>query len=166
MIKPKVKFLILALLTGACSPVHTSYVARFQSVPTLSGGSFTSGGGLTVAAELQEHDGHTAVCGLWAESRSQSVLSKHKARELLPAGSVFLGKERVLQNLLFLNKVEPMADYSGQEVNCVITSRPWHAGDENITPLVRVPRRLIVREGGVDGGIEVYFLQSGPGAGV
>ncbi len=165
MLRFKSKLLFLALFTGACNTVPTSYVARFQSAPTLDGGSFTSGGGLTVAVEVQERDGKTALCGLWAESRWQSALTNNKSREMLPAGSVYLGKQRLVQNLLFLNKVAPMADYSGQKVNCALTSRPWQAGDEALKPIVRIPRRLVVRDGDIDGGIFVYFNQTGPGAG-
>jgi len=161
----KSKLLFLALFTGACSTVPTSYVARFQSTPTLGGGSFTSGGGLTVAVEVQERDGNTALCGIWAESRWQSALTNNKSREMLPAGSVYLGAQRLVQNLLFLNKVAPMADYSGQKVNCILTDRPWQAGDEAQKPIIRIPRRLVVWEGDSDGGVSVYFYQTGPGAG-
>lgn len=162
----KVKFLLLPLLVAACAPAHTTYVARFQSEPTLSGGSFTTGGGLTVAVELQERDGKTALCGVWAESRHQSILTKHKAQQVvIPSGSVFLGKERLVQNLLFLNHVEAMADYSGQEVNCALISRPWRAGDEAQKPVIRIPRQLVLRDGDFTGGIFVYFYQTGPGAG-
>jgi hypothetical protein len=166
MIISKAKLLLLPLLAAACAPVHTSYVSRFQSDPTLGGGSFTTGGGLTVAVEFQERAGKTALCGVWAESRNQSVLSKHKAQQnVIPSGSVYLGKKRLVQNLLFLNKVEPMADYSGQEVNCVATSRPWRAGDESLKPVVRIPRQLVLRDADITGGILVYFFQTGPGAG-
>ena len=165
MLKFKSKLLFLALFTGACAPVPTSYVARFQSDPTLDGGSFTTGGGLTVAVEVQERDGKTALCGAWAESRHQSALTKNKSWEMLSAGSVFLGKKRLVQNLLFLNKVAPMADYSEQKVNCALTSRPWHAGDETLKPIIRIPRRLVLRDGDIDGGIFVWFFQTGPGAG-
>ena len=162
----KAKLLLLPLFAAACAPAHSSYVARFKSEPVLDGGSFTSGGGLTVAVELQERNGKTAVCGVWAESNSQSVLSKFKAQQdVMPSGSVFLGKQRLVQNLLFLNKVAPMADYSTQEVNCALTSRPWQDGDEQLKPKVRIPRQLVLRDGDWVGGIFVYFFQTGPGAG-
>jgi hypothetical protein len=162
----KAKYLLFPLLAAACAPAHTTYVSRFRSEPILDGGSFTTGGGLTTAVELQERDGKTAICGVWAESRSQSVLTKFKAQQnVIPSGSVFLGKQRLVQNLLFLNKVEPMEDYSGQKVNCVLTSRPWQAGDENRQPKVRIPRQLVLRDGDFTGGIFVFFYQTGPGAG-
>lgn len=166
MVISKAKLLILPLIAAACTPINPSYVSRFQSDPTLDGGSFTTGGGLTVAVEFQEQGGKTAVCGVWAESHQQSVLTKFKAQQdVIPSGSVYLGKKRLVQNLLFLNKVEPMADYSNQEVNCVATSRLWNAGDERLKPVVRIPRQLVLRDGDITGGIFVYFFQTGPGAG-
>jgi len=161
----KAKYLLLPLFAAACTPAQVSYVSRLANEPALDGGSFTTGGGLTTATELQERDGKTAICGVWAESRRQSVLTKFKAREMMPYGSVYIGDKRMVQNLLFYNKVEPMADYSGQQANCVLTSRPWRAGDERLKPVVRIPRRLVLRDGDYTGGIFVYFFQTGPGAG-
>jgi len=164
-----IKFLPVGvfLILGTHVMGDTSYRAKLGENPVLSGGSYTSGGGLTVALDIRAIDGRTIVCGVWAESRHQSIFTKNEARGLLPASSVDLGKKRLVKNLAFLRKVEPMKDYAGQDANCVITNMAWVPGYESLAPTIRIPRRMIYFDGGGggDGGNKVYFKQTGPGAG-
>jgi len=151
---------VLAACSAAAPPQPA--VARLTANPVLSGGSYDSGGGLTVAVDIREADGRTMVCGVWAESAQQSILTKNKAKGVLDTASIVVGGETVLQGLRFLAEVPPMADYGGQEGHCAVTSRPWQPGDVQI----RIPRQVVHVEDDEDGGtFVVRFKQSGPGAG-
>lgn len=162
--------LMCATMVASCAPTGQKAVARLSDTPIVSGGKYTSGGGISVAADIRESNGSTLVCGVWAESRSQSVLTKNKAGRVVSKGSIFLGNERVVQNFLFMNKVEPSASYAGQEAGCLLLDRPWTAADAQRTPLIRIPRQLVYSDGGGDfvgGSFLIYFNDTGrPEAGI
>jgi len=158
--------LAASALLAACSPApDTRTVARLGPDPALSGGSYSSGGGITVAADVREMDGRTMVCGVWAQSRQQSVLTKRKARGVLDTGSVALGAETLVRGLRFMTEVAPMADYGGQEAGCAVTQRPWRQGDAGRRVEIRLPRQVVEVEIDEAGGFAVTFRPSGPGAG-
>jgi len=100
---------LLAACTAAPPPQPT--VARLGADPVVSGGSYDSGGGLSVAVDLRERDGRTMVCGVWAESAQQSILTKNKAKGVLDTASIAVGGETVLRGLRFLAEVAPMAGH-------------------------------------------------------
>ncbi|HKL65809.1 MAG TPA: hypothetical protein VJ886_06845 [Roseovarius sp.] len=151
---------LLAACTAAAPPPPT--VARLGAGPVVSGGTYDSGGGITVAVDLRERDGRTMVCGVWAESAQQSILTKNKAKGVLDTGAVTAGGETLVRGLRFLAEVPPMADYGGQEGHCAMTSRPWQPGDAQI----RIPRQVVHVEDDEQGGtFVVRFKQTGPGAG-
>jgi len=154
--------LATAGLLAACTAPPPPTVARLGADPVVSGGSYDSGGGITVAVDLRERDGRTMVCGVWAESVQQSVLTNNKARGVLDTGNIAVGGEMILRGLRFLAEVEPMADYGGQEGHCAMTSRPWQAGRAEI----RIPQHVVhVEDDDLGGTFVVRFKQSGPGAG-
>ena len=157
--------LISSMALAACSTPEADFVARLGATPTLDGGTYSTGGGLTVAADIREKDGNTLVCGAWAQSRQQSVLSQRGDRRVLPTGVVYLGKERVMQNFLFMREVSPSADYSGEEANCRLLDRPWQVSDAGSELSIRLPRQVIDADYDEFGGLTVYFYQTGPGAG-
>ena len=156
---------VLAL--AAC----TTYVG--QTTATLlghdilkSGGSYSSGGGITVAAELREANGQTMVCGAWAQSVEQSILTKGAARGVLASSSIYHGRERVAQDLTFMQEVQPAADYSASEARCRLTERAWRTGQNTSDFTIRMPRKQVYRDiDDLGGAVFVYFTQSGPGAG-
>lgn len=150
----------------SCSTLEPNAVSRLGDTPVLSGGTYTSGGGITVAADVRNDNGQTMVCGVWAQSVHQSVLTSHVERQVLGSGSVYLGKEPVVRGLVFMTEVEPMPDYSGQTAGCVRTDRQWQAGDDVKRARIRIPRQVVYFDGDeFTGGPIVYFYQSGPGAG-
>lgn len=153
------------LLAGCENTITPQTVARLGPDPVLSGGTYSSGGGITVAADLREADGRTLVCGVWAQSRQQSVLTNGVEPRLLGSGSVVLGRDVLLRGLLFMREVPPMADYAGQEAGCVLSARAWAAGDENRRPTVRIPRQNVYVDADEGGTVIVRFVQTGPGAG-
>ena len=158
--------LISSMAVAACSTPEADFVARLGTTPTLDGGTYSTGGGLTVAADVREKDGNTLVCGAWAQSRQQSVLSQRGDRRVLPTGVVYLGDERVMQNFLFMREVSPSANYSGEEANCRLIDRPWQVADASRELSIRIPRQVIDADYDEYGGQPiVYFYQTGPGAG-
>ena len=158
--------LAASALLAACSPAtDTRTVARLGPDPALAGGSYSSGGGITVAADVREKDGRTMVCGVWAQSRQQSVLTKHKARGVLDTGAVALGGETLVRGLRFMTEVAPMAEYGGQQARCAVTQRPWRQGDAGRRAEIRLPRQVVEVEIDEAGGFAVTFQPSGPGAG-
>lgn len=158
--------LLSLLAVTACAQYSgPKFTARLGSAPALSGGTYTSGGGITVAADVRERDGRTLVCGVWAQSRNQSILTKGAARDVVSSGGIFLGREQVARGLSFLPEVSPQDDYSGAAAVCQMTDRPWQAGDEARDVTIRIPRQEVYRDGdGVSGGAIVIFVPSGPGA--
>ena len=159
--------LAASVLLGACSPAPgVQTVARLGPDPTLSGGSYSSGGGITVAADVRENNGRTMVCGVWAQSVQQSVLSKNKARGVLDTGAVALGGETLVRGLRFMTEVAPIAEHGGQEAGCAVMQRPWQQGDAGRRVEVRLPRQVVEIDGDEEGGIVVVrFTPTGPGAG-
>lgn len=160
----------MAVLTAAgCSFERLPEApSRLGPSPALSGGSYTSGGGITVATEVREANGLTAVCGAWAQSHQQSILTKHVEMELLQTGTVYLGKERLLTGLNFMKEVPPAESYANSEAVCVRTQRPWRDGDEARPVMTRIPRQIVHIENGDElggGAFVVYYRADGPAAG-
>lgn len=159
----------LALITGlalvGCTSVQDAGVSRLGDAPVLGGGSYDSGGGLTVAADVQERNGLAVVCGVWAQSAQQSVLTKGVEATVLGSGSVYAGDTALVRGLLFMAEVAPSESYAGAMANCVQTEVPWTEGDTATQVTIRIPRQVVYRDADDDGVIEVYFEQTGPGAG-
>jgi len=166
MVKKLCLSVICAVILASCTttPSGQKATARLSENPVVSGGKYTSGGGISVAADVRNSNGSTLVCGVWAESNAQSVLTRNKASRVVSKGSIFLGEERLVQNFLFMNKVPPSDSYAGQEAGCLLLDRPWSAADAQRTPLIRIPRQLVYRDGGDEvsggGGFVVYFIDT------
>lgn len=158
--------LAAGLTLGACAAATTATLtAPLGPEPSLGGGSYSTGGGVTVAADVREHDGRAMVCGVWAQSRQQSILTNLVEMELLGTGSVYLGDEAVVRGLNFMHEVKPTGEYAGAPAGCVVTERPWTADDGAQPVAVYIPRQVVeVDADDMGGGIVVYFYQTGPGA--
>lgn len=155
-----------AAVLSACAPVQPTMTMPLGASPVLDGGSFSSGGGLTVAVQLVPIGGQTGLCGVWAESERQSVLSKGKAKDVMHTGSAYLDGHVLHRDLAFMRKVPPTDSYAGQEANCIATDRPWQPGDADKTVQIRIPRQVVHLEIEDDGdpSFSVLFRQTGPGA--
>ncbi len=151
------------LMLNACASTLPTSVTRLGNDVSLSGGKYTSGGGLTLATEVREQAGKTLVCGAWAQSKQQSILTKGQAYKVLGSGAIYLGKEIAVRGLSFLPEVPPSESYADKEANCVLTERPWQAGDEAKTVQARFPR-VIVYQDSDSGGTPVYFVPGEPEA--
>ncbi len=155
----------LILILGACGSSTTSGsgAARLGSNPALSGGSYDSGGGITIATELRQINGMTGICGAWSESEVQQVFTKGRSAGVVKTASLYAGGQKLKQDLLFMRKVAPTPNYSGAEANCITTNRPWQPGDEALRPEVRIASQVVYLQRG-GGGVKVMFNPTGPGA--
>ncbi|MDO5758203.1 MAG: hypothetical protein Q4P24_11955 [Rhodobacterales bacterium] len=163
-----IPILVAALWLASCSaqqvPVGS---ATLGPDPALGGGTFTSPGGITVAVDARDIGGRTGICGVWAESTNQSVMTRNSGPKILTAGGVALGGETVAQGLRFLRQVEPATSYAGLEANCITTDRVWRQGDEARELQIVLPQMIIRNEldGDLDGGgILIWFRPGGPSA--
>lgn len=154
----------LVLALGACAAGPSGTVSRFQSEPALTGGTYTTGGGITVASRFQEVNGRTALCGLWSESRAQTPYTKGRARSVLASSAVYLEGTRLLNDLSFLHKTPPGTRYDGMKTTCALSDRAWQAAYASRVPDIRMPRQIVYFEPGNNAGPRVEFRQTGPGA--
>src|SRR6056297_154033 len=143
---------VLALGLAACTTVQPAGMTTLGPNPVLGGGTYSSGGGLTLAVESREQAGRTLVCGVWAQSRQQAVMTRGVARKVLGTGSVYVGGEAAVRGLTYMREVAPAADYSGLEAPCVLSERPWQPGDETRRPVIRIPRQIVFEDRDTDGG--------------
>jgi len=153
------------LAVAACAAPLPQATARLSDQPALGGGTYGSGGGLTVAADVREYQGRMLVCGVWAQSEQQSVLTKGVEPKVLGSGSVYVGDTAVVRGLTFMTEVAPADSYGGAMAKCVQTTRAWTAEDAAQPVKIRIPRQLVFRDADQDGVVEVYFEPKGPGAG-
>lgn len=148
--------LILGLAGGAAA--QTALSERVS----LTHGTFSSGGGLTIATELRPTtDGRTALCGAWSESEHQSSYTIGAARELVRLATVYVDGQRIAQNLGELPQIDPRLDYAGAPAGCLLTALAWKPGR---VPEVFVPRKQISRRNGGGSDPQIDFTQTGTGA--
>ncbi|EAQ23671.1 hypothetical protein [Roseovarius sp. 217] len=148
--------LILGLAGGA--EAQTTLSERVS----LAHGTFSSGGGLTIATELRPTtDGRTALCGVWSESESQSSYTTGAAREIVRLATVYVDGQRVARNLGDLPQIDPRLDYAGAPARCILTTLTWQPGR---VPEVFVPRKQISRRNGGGSDPQIDFRQTGTGA--
>lgn len=133
--------------------------------PVMSGGTYSSGGGITVATELRNLNGLTAICGAWSESDRQSELTRNSAGPILQTATVRIGGKRVHQNLTSLRKVSPLANYGGNAADCIVTRRAWMATDTALGHTVVIPPQVAYQDrSGGGGSVVINFNPGKPGA--
>jgi hypothetical protein len=128
---------LLAGCTPGGQPAGTATVTEDY---TVAGGTFSTGGGLYVAVRQREIDGRLGICGAWTKT-PQSLRSEPHNRDVLSAGVVSLGGERVLSNLTFLTPHPEGTRLRGRQAACVVTDRAWQTGDGEAALSVTLPRR-------------------------
>jgi len=156
---------LAALALGACTVSVPQGTALLGPDLAVGGGTYTSPGGLSVAAQVQNIGGRTGVCGVWAQSESQSVLTKFAANGVLAKGAVVLNGDVILKGLDQFAEVPPAPSYAGQTGNCFVTEAPWSGGGQ---ARIVIPRQVVNRDGefdlGSEGGFVVVFRPGGPSA--
>lgn len=151
--------LVLALILGFSGTAQAQNTLSERV--TLSHGSYSSGGGITIASELRPKDGRTALCGTWAQSESQSSYTSGTARAIVQLASVYVDGQRFYQDLGFMPQTDPRLDYAGAPARCVLTDLPWRAGR---VPEVFLPRQTISHRSGGGSDPTITFRQTGAGA--
>jgi len=166
MTYPKILSLMTFAVLSACAAVPPDAVSRLGAAPSLDGGSFSTWGGITVAAELQQAGDRTALCGVRAESENQHIFTRGTAGRVAASGSAYVDGQLLHRGLAFLRKVPAAQNYGGQEANCIVTDRPWQDGDAGKPVTFRIPTQVVHREGDefFGSGPIVMFRQTGPGA--
>lgn len=158
---PLLAALILGL-TGMAQAQAAQAQTLLSEGVTLAHGSFTSGGGMTIAAELRPTAaGGTALCGVWAESASLSSYTIGEARRILQLASVSVGGRTILRDLGFMPQVPPRLDYAGASARCVPTALAWREGR---VPEIFMPRQQISSANGGGSDPAISFRQTGAGA--
>lgn len=139
-------------------------VARLGTEPSLTGGTYSIGGGITIASEYINQDARLALCGVWSESQQQTFYTKGKARDILASGAVYLEGKRVITGLNFLRKTAPTTTYTDLQAGCFATQVPWRAAYAGQVPDIRLPEQNANRDYGIGAKPIVRFRQTGPGA--
>lgn len=137
----------LALLAVACTRFATVGTDVIGPGYAIGGGEWNSGGGITIAVRAFERGGATVVCGAWTTDR-QSVLSVSQNRDVMEAGSVYIGRTRIVHNLAFMARIPYSDNITGSQANCVASSVPWRAEFAETGPHTRIPRMSFGAEGG------------------
>lgn len=127
----------------------------------LTGGEYTTGGGLTVAMEAREIGGKLGLCGVWSESTSMSVYTRNAASRVLAKGAATLNDEVVARDFRFLNRVRPAPSYAGAPANCIVIDRAWQAQDTQAVLQLRIPRqKIFLTSSDRNTGPRVFFKRS------
>jgi len=150
------------LIMAATAHAGTKYETHLGATPVLAGGTYDSGGGITVAAELKNINGQTMICGAWSQSLHQSILTKRVEYRLLQTGSIHVDGRAIRRGLGFMNEVAPQSTYAGQTAHCIAPRKPV-ASDAKID--IRIPNQAVYRDIDMNGGIVVRYTHNGPGAG-
>lgn len=152
------RFPLILALAASVAQADT----RLSERVSLAHGTFSSGGGLTIAAEFRRTtDGGTALCGAWSESERQASYTEGQARRIVQLASVYMQGRRVAQDLGALPQIAPRLDYAGAPAGCILTDLQWRAGR---VPEMFLPRQQIAHADEGDGGPNIVFHQTGPGA--
>jgi hypothetical protein len=157
--------LAMGLALTACSTVKDVSITRLSASPVVDGGTYSSGGGITVAVDVIETEGLATVCGVWSQSAAQSVLTADAEKRVLGSGSVYLGETAVVRGMKFMREVEPLNSYANVPANCVQTWYAWYSTDADKPVSIRLPKQTLYSYEDEDGEVIVQFEQTGPGAG-
>ena len=152
------------LILTACAAPDGGTVTRLDAAPALTGGTYSTGGGLTLASTYRPVDGRTALCGAWAESKAQTPYTKGKARDILSGGAAYLDGEKILDDLGYFRKIQPTTDYRDIPATCRVTAQPWRPDYANRVPDIRLPRQVVYYDPSGISGPRISFQQTGPGA--
>ncbi len=101
------------------------------------GGTWDSGGGITVAARALERNGATVLCGAWATDR-QSVLSVMLNEQVIAAGRLALGGRPAVRDLGFMPRIRDIGRLAGAPAMCVASPLPWRP-EYAAGPEIRLP---------------------------
>lgn len=148
--------LALAPMAYAGSPIKLGENAA------LTGGDYSTGGGLTVAMEPRQIGGNLALCGVWAQSNAMSIYTRKAAPRVLAKGVATLNGQVIARDFGFLKRVRPAASYTGAPAGCVVLNQAWQADFASARLDLRIPRQRIflTSDSRRRNGQQVFFTRS------
>lgn len=155
-----------ALLATVCVALGTTAFAntavKLGPNAAMTGGDYSTGGGLTVAMETREIGGKLGLCGVWAQSESMSIYTRHEAPRILARGVASLNGQVITKDFGFLNRVRPSESYTGAPANCVVLNRAWSPSDGSASLTLRIPRQKVFNTSNSrrENGPRVFFTKS------
>lgn len=153
--------LIGAIFCALGATGHAATSVPLGQGAVLTGGDYTTGGGLTVAMETREIGGRLGLCGVWAESTSMSVYTRNAASRILAKGKATLNGRVIATDFRFLNQVRPAPSYAGAPATCILTNRAWQSQDAQGVLQLRIPRqKVLLIPSGRNAAPRVFFVPS------
>lgn len=122
-----------------------SGLVRLSSAATVTGGRYTSGGGLRVAVEVVPLRGRAHLCGAWSALPGGVAQTEAVGRALLREAHVTLGARRLDVDPGALRRVRAWGDYTGTHANCLDTGIAWHPSLAGKALRVHLPARVVHR---------------------
>lgn len=147
----------LAVCLATALPAVADPPVKLGPAPTVGGGEYSTGGGITVAVELRASQSGTLLCGAWAESTQLPVYVRHKGRDVLKRGSVARDGKVIAQGLEFLREVPPAASYAEAPAACIRVRGAASGRLAVLFPPLQVVNEPSGREGGT---ITIRFASS------
>jgi hypothetical protein len=159
----RVALLGIALTVVACTRYADIGTDTIGPGYATGGGEWDSGGGITIVVRAFERGDATVVCGAWATDQ-QSALSANMNFDVMEVGSIYIGRHRIVQNLVFMARVPYSDNISGGQANCVASTVPWRAEFAENGPRLRIPRMAYPQDGGDEdsggGGDSLVFRET------
>ncbi|MDZ7711095.1 MAG: orotidine 5-phosphate decarboxylase [Roseovarius sp.] len=138
-----------------------SRLVRLSSAATVTGGRYSSGGGLRVAVEIAPVRGRAHLCGAWSDLPGQVPQTEGVGRALLREGHVTLGGRRLDVDPGDLRRVRARADYTGAHANCLDTGLDWHPSLARAPLRLHLPARVVYRSTTTTGAQVIRLIPSG-----
>lgn len=144
-----------AALSGCALAPDRIATDRLRGDDAVAGGVFSPGGStLLVSAGLRELEGGRALCGAWQPDGPDA---ETYGRDVLSAGVVYVGGERLFQNLTFMTAIGPDRPLGGAPSGCTPVGEAAR-GEVRI----RLPRQIVESDCDDYGGCDVIRFRQTP----
>lgn len=122
-----------------------SGLVRLSPAATVTGGRYTSGGGLRVAVEVAPVNGRAHLCGAWSDLPGQVPQTEGVGRMLLRAAQITLGGRALDLDAGELRRVRARDGHGGTHANCLDTGLGWHPSLARDALRLTLPARVVYR---------------------
>ena len=137
-----------------------SGLVRLSPAATVTGGRYSSGGGLRVAVEVAPVTGRTHLCGVWSDLPGQVPQTEGVGRALLHEAHVMLGARRLNVDPGALRRVRARKDYTGAHANCLDTGLDWNPALARAPLRLHLPALVVYRSTTTTGARVIRFMPS------
>lgn len=154
--------LLPALILTFGTVAHAGPSVKLGGNAALTGGDYSTGGGLTVAMEPRQIGGNLGLCGVWAQSSAMSIYTRDAAPRVLSKGVATLNGDVIARDFGFLNRVRPASSYAGAPAGCVVLNQAWQPRYATSRLDLRIPRQRIflTSDSRRRNGQQVFFTRS------